>query len=76
MNFRNADINAISQIFALTTKKNIIVGKEVDAQVRMTLDNIPVKDAFEAMLSSQGLYQVFSNKGNIESNSKRVLNFS
>lgn len=67
MNFRNADINAISQIFALTTKKNIIVGKEVDAQVRITLDNIPVKDAFESMLSSQGLYQVFSNKGNIVS---------
>ena len=65
MNFRDVDINAIAQIFSLATNTNIIVGKEVDSQARLRLENVPVKNAFDALLSSQSLYQVLSDEGNI-----------
>lgn len=65
MNLRDVDINAIAEIFSLATKTNIIVGKEVDSQARLRLENVPVKNAFDALLSSQSLYQVLSNEGNI-----------
>ena len=64
-NFRDVDINAIAQIFSLATNTNIIVGKEVDSQARLRLENVPVKNAFDALLSSQSLYQVLSDEGNI-----------
>jgi len=65
MNFRDVDINAIAEIFSLATNTNIIVGKEVDSQARLRLENVPVKNAFDALLSSQSLYQVLSDEGNI-----------
>ncbi len=65
INFRDIEINAVAEIFSLATKTNIIVGKEVNSQVRVRLDNIPVKNAFDALLSSQSLYQVLSDNGNI-----------
>ena len=65
MNFRDVDINAIAEIFSLATNTNIIVGKEVDSQARLRLENVPVKNAFDALISSQSLYQVLSDEGNI-----------
>ena len=49
----------------MATNTNIIVGKEVDSQARLRLENVPVKNAFDALLSSQSLYQVLSDEGNI-----------
>ena len=63
MNFRDVDINTVTEIFSLATITNIIVGKEVDSQARLRLENVPV-NAFDALLSSQSLYQVLSDEGN------------
>ena len=48
----------------MATNTNIIVGKS-RLQAKLRLENVPVKNAFDALLSSQSLYQVLSDEGNI-----------
>ncbi|MBU0672709.1 MAG: hypothetical protein KJ732_06765 [Candidatus Margulisbacteria bacterium] len=72
LNLKDADVKTVLQLFAKTTKTNIVASDDVKGNITVTFTGIDPKEGLEAILRTKGL-DWFEEAGTIFVSTKKIL---